>query len=497
VTQAPTELVRTTDAAAIEELGDVLRGAGYTAAAVQEVLASEGAFNRDPSEIPLYLRLLEPVEGPLPALIKLFLLGEPVPEEEAARALAPLPLERLTDLALLLPADGGLVSTVHLSPTEDLLLASDRPDDEVAPADHVLGLSPPTRVLACLTVRRQVDSVFDIGTGFGLQALVAATHADRVVGVDINPRALRFAEFNAILNRIGNVELREGSMFDPVEGERFDLIVGNPPYVISPETEYIYRDSGLAGDSFCEGLVRRLPEYLNEGGFAHALIAWAHDPEEHWAAPVARWVEGSGCDALLFHYVSHDPLGYAAGWNRPLRSNADVYGAALDRWLEYYRELGIEAIAWGAIVLRRRDGDNWFWAHNPAAERIGPASHHILRLVDAQDLLSSLPGDEALLDQPLALADDHRLEQTVVLGGGEGFVYETVLRLEGGIRSRVVVDPNSVQVLSQLDGHRPLREALARVAAEAGTEGGEELEQASVPAIRRLLELGFLVRPGD
>src|SRR5207249_4314333 len=144
-------------------------------------------------------------------------------------------------------------SQVELVPTEDLVIACDPFLEEFESPDHVLGLSPPTRVLACLTAREPVGSVLDVGTGNGLQALLAARHADQVVAVDISPRALRFGRFNALLNGIENVEFREGNLFDPVEGERFDLIVCNPPYVISPETEYIYRDSGLPGDSFCEG----------------------------------------------------------------------------------------------------------------------------------------------------------------------------------------------------------------------------------------------------
>jgi hypothetical protein len=252
--------------------------------------------------------------------------------------------------------------------------------------------------------------------------------------------------------------------------------------------EDVYRDSGLPGDSFCEGLVRRMPEFLAEGGFAQALVAWAHDPDAHWSTPLRGWVAGSGCDALLFHYVSHDPLSYAAGWNRPLRSDAAAYSGALDRWTGYFAELGIRAIAWGAVVLRRRSGgENWVWAHNPSAERIGPASHHILRLFAAQDLLQSLPGDEALLAERLALADDPRLEQTVLLGGGEGSVVGAMLRLEGGIRSRVNVDANTVQVLARLHGGQTVGEVLAEA-------GDETLAQAALPAIRRLLELGFLVR---
>ena len=52
--------------------------------------------------------------------------------------------------------------------------------------------------------------------------------------------------------------MRDGSFFEPVAGERFDLIATNPPFVISPATgeRLVYRDSGLPGDRVVEHIVR-------------------------------------------------------------------------------------------------------------------------------------------------------------------------------------------------------------------------------------------------
>src|SRR5205085_7369665 len=195
----------------------------------------------------------------------------------------------------------------------EFVLAADWEQEDEAPhrADQVLGMSAPTRVLANLTVRRHVDSALDIGTGCGVQALLAARHARGVTAIDINPRALEFGRFNALLNGFPDVEFRQGDLFEPVEGESFDLVVCNPPYVISPETDYAFRDSGLPGDSFCEGLVRRLPEFMNEGAYAHVLVSWVHEGEDG-ERPLRDWVEGGGCDAILFHYVTHEPVAYVA-----------------------------------------------------------------------------------------------------------------------------------------------------------------------------------------
>jgi methylase of polypeptide subunit release factors len=101
-----------------------------------------------------------------------------------------------------------------------------------------------------------------------VQALLAAPHCERVVATDLNERALAFAECNATLNGVTNIEFRAGSFFEPVHGECFDLVLSNPPYVISPETELIFRDSGKPGDTVSAELVAELPGHLVAQGYA-------------------------------------------------------------------------------------------------------------------------------------------------------------------------------------------------------------------------------------
>src|SRR5438046_1475536 len=79
--------------------------------------------------------------------------------------------------------------------------------------------------LAWLVPPTPVDSALDVGTVCGIHAIRAARYARRVVATDLNPRALRFARFNAALNGVANIEFREGSLWEPVGDETFDLIV--------------------------------------------------------------------------------------------------------------------------------------------------------------------------------------------------------------------------------------------------------------------------------
>jgi SAM-dependent methyltransferase len=480
------------DADGIAQLRGVLEEAGYTEVAVQDALATEVSTNRDSLELPLYIRMLPEGER-LSTLIKLLLLALPVPAAEASKAFAPLPLERLEAMGVLVSADGLARSQVELVPMEGLLIACDPFTEELTRPDHVLGISPPTMALAALTVRPPVDTVLDLCTGNGVQALLAAQHSNRVVAVDLNARALRFAEFNAQLNAVSTIELREGNLFDPVEESSFDLIVCNPPYVISPDAEFIYRDSGMRGDAFCESIVRRLPGYLHEEGFAHVLASWVHSPDEDWTEPLTSWVEGNGCDAMLLRYATHEPLQYAAGWNRPLRADPTAYAAALDRWREHFDRLGVEAISWGAIILRRRAGSNWIWSYSPSSQRVSAGGEHVLRLFASQDLLADFRGD-AFLDCRLELVADHRLEQTSRLEDGSASVDRVVLSLTRGLRFSVSVDGATAEVLRLLDGRRTVRDVVAQASNLVLQEmSREEFGTRAVAALRRLVELGFLV----
>ena len=155
-------------------------------------------------------------------------------------AVAPLDLDELRALGLVESDARGVHALVRLSGYRGLVLAHDRYDPQMATLSHdyVLDVNPTTVTLANLLVERQARTALDVGTGCGVLALLLASHTDHVVAVDTNPRALSFAAFNAHLNGLAHaVECRLGSLFEPVVGERFDLIACNPPYVISPDSQ--------------------------------------------------------------------------------------------------------------------------------------------------------------------------------------------------------------------------------------------------------------------
>ena len=480
---------------ALDVLRGVLQTAGFTVEAVEERLGA-GELSLRRLDTAVHLRRLETRDA-FATITKLFLLGATVDAGDVAAALEPLSAERLAAIGLI-EVDGDAVRALaRLAPHGDYYVGSDVDAHANTPFDYVPGIQAPSVTLAKLAVRRRVESALDLGTGCGIQALLAAKHAERVVASDVNPRALAFTAFNARLNGIDAIDLRLGAEFEAVEGERFDLIVSNPPYVISPDTSYAYRDSGGHADELCRRIVHDAAHFLTDGGFAHLLVSWVHDPEGDWAAPLEEWVP-RGCDAWLLHYRTNDPLTHAASWLRPLgETDPPAYEDALDRWTQHLRELGIGAIGYGAVVLRRRAAGRTWRRRDPLPlDRLESAGDHTLRVFAAQDLLERA-SDADLLDACVVLTPYHRLEQQLEAKDGGFTVRSQTLELTDGLRLTVGVDRHTASLLPHLDG-RSLRDAFA--AAETTFDLEEDERAAFVPAalavVRQLLALGFLVEAG-
>ena len=420
------------------------------------------------------------------------MLGGSVDQDEARRAFEPLQLADLERDGILAESDGRLRAVVRIAPFEGLLVAHDPEDADVLRPDHVLGVGAATRTLASLTVRRPVDAALDLGTGSGAQALLASRHAQRVVATDINPRALRYARTNVTLNGTRNVDLREGSLFAAVEGDSFDLIVSNPPFVVSPDTSFVYRDAGSRGDTISETVVQGAAAHLRAGGFATVVASWVHTTDEDWSARPRAWVEGRGCDAWLLRHGTDDPGTYAARWNLGLRRDVDQFAGTIERWRSYYVREGIAAITTGAIVLRRSAGATWVRADEMPLPPGPRAGDQIARVFEAQDALASGLDVAAI---PLELVDGHRLDQRLEYVGGEYRVGGASIVLDGGIGVAATVAPHAVHVLFRLDGTAPLSTLVGDVAEATGLDPAA-VEADGAATLRRLFELGLAVAAG-
>jgi len=112
----------------------------------------------------------------------------------------------------------------------------------------------------------------DMGTGSGVCAIFAAQRGYRVKAVDINPEAVRCARINVLLNRMEDaVEVLQGDLFEPVVGQRFDLVFFNPPfYRGEPKSRF---DMAWRSADVFERFAAGLNEILAPGGRALILLS--------------------------------------------------------------------------------------------------------------------------------------------------------------------------------------------------------------------------------
>jgi hypothetical protein len=487
------------DRTALGQLRAALGAAGYTRDNVSRALMADHTQPANPGEVVVFERRLA-ARTPLDTLTRLLLIGSTVMQEDLEASLPSIGLSRLEHLGLVVPADGGVRSTVRIIPHGDIVLACDRGyygDSDLPGADVVTGVNSPATLLADMTTRKRVGTALDLGTGGGIQALLLAHHCERVVAIDVNRRALAFAELNCCLNGVENIELRLGSWFEPVEGERFDIVTANPPYVMSPDSTFLYRDSGMRADSLCRQLVTDMPRFLTDGGVGHILISWALRAGEEWSKPLRGWVEGLPCDAWLLHYLTEDPLTHAAKWNQPLVSEGlAAYGEAIERWTRYYEREGIEQIAFGAVLLRRRaGGSNWVRADTFRAGK-GSSAGLVLRVFEAEDFLRGLRDDRSLLNEKFALVPEHRLDQGMRSIDGQWTLEDSTLTLTQGIAFSGTLDLNTAQLLQHFDGRNTLKQAVAKASRELRLPPGDtaSLADTAIAMAKRLYQLGFLDR---
>ena len=111
------------------------------------------------------------------------------------------------------------------------------------------------------------SSVLDLGTGTGICAIFAAMKGAQVTATDISPLAVRCAKVNVAINYVEDrVRVVEGDLFLPVEGEKFDLVIFNPPYYEGKPRDW--QEYAWRGENVLQRFVQGLGAHLAKGGMA-------------------------------------------------------------------------------------------------------------------------------------------------------------------------------------------------------------------------------------
>jgi hypothetical protein len=360
-----------------------------------------------------------------------------------------------------------------------------------------MGIGGSTVALANSMIRKPCRAMLDLGTGCGVHAVLAADHCDRIVATDINPRAIAMTAFNAQLNGLGNIETRVGDRFAPVRGEKFDLIASNPPFVVSPENSYMYRDTGMLRDHFVRSLLGEAPTFLEEGGFCQILAQWVHSRDESWMAAVESSFNRERCDVWVLRRQTEEVADYALHWLKETEPEDNHhFESQFQRWMDYYDAQGIDLISFGAIFMRRTNKErSWFLAEEAPAEMVGLCGPFVLMAFELRDFLQHSLGDCAILDTAYKANPSLRIHQQYRPGGDSWVPDKIVLRLTAGFAYAGEVDPLVAAVTMQCDGRRSLRVVIQDVVNEAGGDG-RPLETQLVRVAWDLIAKGFLLPDG-
>ncbi|HEY8752207.1 MAG TPA: methyltransferase [Arthrobacter sp.] len=512
---------------------------------IPALLATESAADGEPAEG-------GPANGEnttaaLAAVVRLWLLAEPQLRDTLDAALPGIRADGLVELGLLepVPAAGqpasaqpvvgqsgqdllqakadlrpyGWDSNEDGSGGAELWVASDLAAHQQAGVlrhDHVLGIGQASTTLVQTTVRRHVAKALDLGTGCGIQSFHLLHHAEHVTATDISERALAFTRFNLLLNAGAlhldpghledRVSLRLGSLLEPVAGEEFELVVSNPPFVITPRTlgehasgQFTYRDGGLPGDEIVSSLVAALPGVLAPGGTAQLLGNWEIPAGTEWHERPRSWT-GPDTDAWFIQREQVGPEQYAETWLQDASESRDRkhYRDAYAAYLADFASRKVAGIGFGMIWLRRPPVAGS--AAGPGAASISrfeeitypieqPIGPHLGAAVERSDWLAA----NSLADAHLLVAEDVTEERHQRPG-------VILLRQGAGLRRTNLLSTGLAGFVSACDGDLSVGQIIGALEALlggslAGEDGfdGDAFRSGLLGDVANLVRDGFLV----
>lgn len=314
--------------------------------------------------------------SPAGLLVRLFVLGDPLPLNDVAAVLPGVAVEDGVAAGLWSRHDGDettqdadgtaglttLRALVDLRPVDtgagnrwvfadidgSMVHTTTRPD-------HVLGVGQASLSLLRITPSSPVGSVLDLGTGCGIQLVHALNTADTATGTDITPRCLDLTAATLAINGLQS-ELLRGPWFEPVAGRLFDRIVANPPFVVGPaEIGHSYRESGLDLDGASRTVVSGAAEHLAEDGTAILLASWVERVDVDWRTRVSSWVPADGVDAWVLRRDVSDPGLHVWTWltDEGMDPRDEETARAADEWLDHLDAEEVSGVGFGYVFLRR------------------------------------------------------------------------------------------------------------------------------------------------
>lgn len=472
------------------DFGRFLRDKGVTSDSIESI-------NRNAAPIPVPMR--RPIvtwharraPHPFGALARIFVFRDEVPAADALDALGGW-LDALVDAGLVVREGDAVSSPFILNVYDDVFVFV---DDLALGEEAVMGSGPTTLALTRAALPdRPIERALDLGCGAGTSALALAYHAKTSVGVDINPRAIAIARLNAAVNGLRNVELRVGDLFAPVAGERFDVIVSQPPFVPRPEgvgdATYLY--GGRRGDELPLRVLAELSPHLAERGRAIVFVEWPEVAGDPIAARV-RAVVPEDHHVLMLQCPPTNLDQYCA-WYAVLGHHelGPEYDALVRRQREHFERSGISALRRTFNVIERAGAGRGLTETveiRPLAA-VRPSKARFDKQLAARRLLAG--GDDALLGATLRIPKGTVFvdEKSEPMPGAPA--ERSSARLpDGALQPDVGLNEEAFTLVSLIHAHDTVRAAVDMMVKTLGTDP-EFARRKILPHAREALAHGLL-----
>jgi SAM-dependent methyltransferase len=443
-------------------LGARLRAIGMTADRMQE-FARIGGWMTPAARLPMQRWHLRRLREPAGYALRMLTFEDPVTRDEARTALGDVPLGSLVEAGFIRRIDADrYVSPFNLNVVNRIYLIC---DFLTQGEDAVMGAGQMTTYLCDASrTSRRIARALDVGCGAGTAALGLASAAQRVIGTDINPRAVALSRINGALNGIANVEFREGDLFTPVAGETFDLIVSQPPFVSAPEgiEAAAFASGGRRGDEIALRLLAGIPAHLAQGGRAVVIAEWPQIEDERTEERIRAALKSDEIKLLILQCPPSNLDDYCttyAAAAHPTLGSSFENDAILRR--DHLEDIGVRGLRLTLNVIQHCSEAPTGWtaaADIPAPGQIVFTSERIDKLIAARDLVTR--GARALLAARLRVPDGTRLMEE-----REGFNLKAASKIVAGLAPRALarqaeLNADALKLLALIHNARTVGEAI-------------------------------------
>ena len=346
----------------LEEFYNLLKSKSYNEKEICSKLNIKDLQSIEPTYMPYYSNL-KLGENKLDQLISLFLVRGSISLNAATGLFGKELLQLLFDINVLYKRKNNVAAQVDIFCVDNHFIATDHRflflEEDKIDESPVMYIGSDSFGLVNTAPRNSSNNTLDLCTGSGIQSIIAAKYSKKVTAVDINPRAIRFARFNAQLNGVSNITVLKGDLYNCVENKKFDTILANPPFVPSPDESMKFRDGGVNGEAILRRIVNQAPKHLTNNGRLY-IVTDLVDVNNYEHKLKSWWGDTCSNMAVLKTADRNDILFSVPHCHYPFNQTYNDYSNELIKWVNNFNNSNLNAVNFGYILIEKSKKPSYF-----------------------------------------------------------------------------------------------------------------------------------------